>query len=195
MRQPEKVRGGLLGGQLAWSSLFLVAFAGGLVGGSSTRLTALAAVGSVATICLLLLTVARYESMVALGFMFFGVLLVEPAVPDLIFGIVILVAILTGPIRSTLRRSPSLVVYALGSFIVLNVLAAAWAHSVGKAGSSYRSHQCTSRSLDSVGGLRRLEDARTATRGVRDDRCDCNRRSRDRRPLRAVPGQRRARLP
>ena len=133
MRQPANVKGGLLGGQLAWSSLFLAALAAGLVGGSSTRLTALAAVGSVATICLVLLTVARYESVVALGFMFFGVLLVEPAVPDLIFGIVILVAILTGRARSTLRRSPSLVVYALGSFIVLNVLAAAWAHSVGKA--------------------------------------------------------------
>ncbi|MEP6892294.1 MAG: hypothetical protein ABI927_00815 [Gaiellaceae bacterium] len=93
----------------------------------------MAAVGSVATICLLLLTVARYESVVALGFMFFGVLLVQPAMPDLIFGIVILVAILTGRARWTLRRSPPLVVYALGSLIVLNMLAAAWAHSVGRA--------------------------------------------------------------
>ena len=102
--------------------LVLAALAGGLVGGSSTRLTGFAAVGSVATICLLLLTVARYESVVALGFMLFGVVLVEPALPDLIFGIVILVAILTGRARSTLRRSPPLVVYALGSLIVLNVL-------------------------------------------------------------------------
>jgi O-antigen ligase len=133
MRLLENVKGRLLGGQLALSSLFLVALMGGLVGGSSARLAGLAAVGIVATICLLLLTVARYESVVALGFLLFGVVLVQPALADLIFGIVILVAILTGRARSTLRRSPPLVVYALGLLIVLNVLAAAWAHSVGKA--------------------------------------------------------------
>jgi O-antigen ligase len=133
MRHPENVKGRLLEGQLAWSSLFLGALVGGLIGGSSARLTGLAAAGGVATICLLLLTVARYESVVALGFLLFGVLLAEPAIPDLIFGIVILVAILTGRARSTLRRSPPLVVYTLGSLIVLNVIAAAWAPSVGKA--------------------------------------------------------------
>lgn len=133
MRQPENVKGRLLGDQLAWSSLFLVAVAGGLVGGSSTRLTALATAGSVAAICLLLLTVARFESVVTLGFMVFGVVLVEPALPDLIFGIVMLVALLTGRARATLRRSPPLVVYTLGSLIVLNVLASGWAASVGEA--------------------------------------------------------------
>jgi O-antigen ligase len=133
MRQPENVNGRLLGDQFAWSSLFLVAVVGGLLAGSSTRLTALATVGSVAAICLLLLTVARYESVVALGFILFGVVLVEPAVPDLIFGIVMLVAIVTGRARATLRRSPPLVVYTLAFLIVLNVLASAWAHSVGEA--------------------------------------------------------------
>ena len=82
---------------------------------------------------LLFLAVARYDSVVALGFVLFGVLLVEPALPDLIFGIAILVAILTGRTRSTLRRSPPIVLYALGSLIVLNVLSTASARSAGEA--------------------------------------------------------------
>jgi O-antigen ligase len=122
--------GRLLGGQLAWCSLIVVgALTGWLIGGSSARLTSLAAIGGLATVCLLLLTVARYETVVSLGFMLFGVLLVEPALPDLIFGIVILVTVITGRARSTLRRSPPLVLYTLGSFIVLNLLAASSAQS------------------------------------------------------------------
>ena len=116
---------------MAWSCFFLVAVMGGVLAGSSARLTALAVLGSLAAICLLLLTVARYETVVALGFAVFGVLLVEPALPDLIFGIVMLVSLLTGRTRSTLRHSPPLVVYALGLFIVLNLFALAAAESVG----------------------------------------------------------------
>ena len=127
--------GRLLGGQLAWCSLIVIgALAGWLIGGSSARLTGFAAVAALAVVGLVFLAVARYDSVVALGFVLFGVLLVEPALPDLIFGIAIVVAILTGRTRSTLRRSPPIVLYALGSLIVLNVLSTAAARSAGEAG-------------------------------------------------------------
>ena len=97
---------------------------------------------ALAVVGLLFFAVARYDSVVALGFMLFGVVLVEPALPDLIFGIAILVAILTGRTRSTLRRSPPIVLYALGSLIVLNVLSTAAARPRrAKRGSSYRSQR------------------------------------------------------
>ena len=127
--------GRLLGGQLAWCSLIVIgALTGWLIGGSSARLTGFAAVAALAVVGLVFLAVARYDSVVALGFVLFGVLLVEPALPDLIFGIAIVVAILTGRTRSTLRRSPPIVLYALGSLIVLNVLSTAAARSAGEAG-------------------------------------------------------------
>ena len=88
---------------------------------------------SVAVGTLLLLTVAWYDAVVAFGFLIFGVVFSQPALPDLVFGIVILVAVLTGGGRWTLRRAPPLVVYLLGAFFVLNMLAAAWAPSLGTA--------------------------------------------------------------
>ena len=86
---------------------------------------------SVAVGTLLLLAVAWYDAVVAFGFLIFGVVFSQPALPDLVFGIVILAAALTGGGRLTLRRAPPLVVYLLGAFLVLNMLAAAWAPSLG----------------------------------------------------------------
>jgi O-antigen ligase len=124
----------LLGGQLGWLFLaFVGASTGALITSTGPLLTGLAAAGAVAVICLLLLTVARYESVVATGFLVLGVLLVEPALPDLIFGVVILVAVLTGRTRTTLRRSPPIVVYAVGVLIALNVVAMGAAVSVVQA--------------------------------------------------------------
>jgi hypothetical protein len=82
---------------------------------------------------LVVLTVARYDSLVAFGFLIFGVVFSQPGLPDLVFGIVIMVAILTGGSRFTLRYVPPLVLYLLGAFMVLNVLSSAWAHSLGQA--------------------------------------------------------------
>ena len=86
---------------------------------------------SVAVGTLLLLAVAWYDAVVAFGFLIFGVVFSEPALPDLVFAVVILAAALTGGGRLTLRRAPPLVVYLLGAFLVLNMLAAAWAPSLG----------------------------------------------------------------
>jgi len=88
---------------------------------------------SIAACGLLLLAVANYDGVVALGFLIFGVVFSQPALPDLVFGLIILVAVLTGGERWTLRRAPPVVVYLLGAIFVINVVAAAWARSLPEA--------------------------------------------------------------
>jgi O-antigen ligase len=126
-------RNRLLGEWIAWVPLVLVAFLGAVVTGDNPRLSALAAAGSFAAICLVLITVTRYETVIAAGFVVFGVVFKQPALPDLIFGIVILVGVLTGRTRLALRRSPPLIVYTLGALIVLNILSAGWAKGLPSA--------------------------------------------------------------
>lgn len=88
--------------------------------------------GGLALIALLGLALARFEAIVALGFVLFGVVFVEPAPPDLVFGVAIAVAVVTG--RFSLRRVPPLVGGLLGLFLVLNVLSAVEAIDFGRAG-------------------------------------------------------------
>jgi O-antigen ligase len=121
------VRNGLLREWIAWAPLVVAALLGAAVIGNNPRLAALAAVGSFAAICLVLITITRYETVIAAGFVVFGIVLRQPALPDLIFGVVILVGVLTGRSRLALRRSPPLVVYTLGALIVLSVLSTGWA--------------------------------------------------------------------
>ncbi|MGZ4416116.1 MAG: O-antigen ligase family protein, partial [Gaiellaceae bacterium] len=92
-------------------------------------------VASIVTVGLVLLAVARFETVVALGFMVFGVVLVQPTLSDLVFGIAILVAVLTGRARSAFRRSPppTLVLYTLGALTVVVLLSAAQVQWVGQA--------------------------------------------------------------
>jgi O-antigen ligase len=87
--------------------------------------------GGTAVIALLALALARFEAIVALGFVLFGIVFVEPAPPDLVFGIAIGVAIATG--HFSLRHVPPLVVSLLGFFLVLNVLSAIDAVDLGRA--------------------------------------------------------------
>ena len=122
---------GPLGGLVGATGLLLLAVSVGLAGAGSSRQTAMVVAASVAVGTLLLLAVAWYDAVVAFGFLIFGVVFSQPALPDLVFGIVILAAALTGGGRLTLRRAPPLVVYLLGAFLVLNMLAAAWAPSLG----------------------------------------------------------------
>jgi O-antigen ligase len=70
----------------------------------------------------LALAISRYEAAVALGFLLFGVVAVEPAPPDGVFAVVIAVALLTG--RFDLSRVPMSVFALLGAFIFLNFLSA-----------------------------------------------------------------------
>ena len=88
--------------------------------------------GGLALIALLGLALARFEAIVALGFVLFGVVFVEPAPPDLVFGVAIAVAVVTG--RFSLRRVPPFIAGLLGLFLVLNVLSAIEAIDLGRAG-------------------------------------------------------------
>ena len=80
---------------------------------------------------LLALALARYEAAVALGFLLFGVVAVEPAPPDGVFAVVIVVALLTG--RFSLSRVPLSIFALLGAFIFLNFLSAIEAIDPGAA--------------------------------------------------------------
>ena len=116
--------------------LAFLAVAVGLMGAGTAgtaRHAELVVAASVAAGVLLVLTVARYAGVVAFGFLIFGVVFSQPALPDLVFGMIILVAVLTGGERWTFRRAPPVVVYILGAFFVINVVAAAWARSLPQA--------------------------------------------------------------
>jgi O-antigen ligase len=87
--------------------------------------------GGLALTGLLGLALARFNAVVALGFVLFGVVFVEPAPPDLVFGIAIAVAIVTGSFH--LRRVPPTVVVLLGAFLVLNLLSTVSAIDAARA--------------------------------------------------------------
>lgn len=61
--------------------------------------------GAIALLGVLALAVARYEAAVVLGFLLFAVVRVEPAPSDVIFAVVIVVAVATGRFR--LRDVPT----------------------------------------------------------------------------------------
>jgi O-antigen ligase len=88
--------------------------------------------GGLALIALLGLALARFEAIVAVGFLLFGVVFVEPAPPDLVFGIAIAVACVTGHVH--LRRVPPTVILLLGAFLVLNLLSTVSAIDAARAG-------------------------------------------------------------
>ncbi|HEV2712795.1 MAG TPA: O-antigen ligase family protein, partial [Gaiellaceae bacterium] len=74
-------------------------------------------VGIVSTLALALV---RYEAAVGLGFVLLAVVWVEPAPPDLVFAVVITLAVVTG--RVALRRVPPGVTFLVGGFLALNLL-------------------------------------------------------------------------
>lgn len=76
-------------------------------------------VGLLGTLALVL---ARYETAVALGFVLLSVVRVEPAPPDLVFAVVVTVALVTG--RFDLRGAPASVTFLIGAFLTLNLLSA-----------------------------------------------------------------------
>ncbi len=77
------------------------------------------------------LVIARYDLAVSIGFLLSGVVLVEPAPSDVLFGIIIVVALVTGRFRFPLiPRSAIAVVAAL---LVVNVISASNVESWGAA--------------------------------------------------------------
>jgi hypothetical protein len=65
------------------------------------------------------LAVVRYDAAVALGMLFLGVVLVEPAPSDAVFGIVIAVALVSGRFR--IDRAPASILGLTALFLLLNV--------------------------------------------------------------------------
>ena len=121
---------------MAWAALGLLlgcALAVALAG--SPPPLGLTIAGGLGLIGLLALALMRYEAVVALGFALFGVVFVEPAPPDLVFGVAIAVALVTGHFH--LRRVPLTIVVLLGVFLTLNILAVVAAVDVGQAGAYF----------------------------------------------------------
>ncbi len=80
----------------------------------------LVAAGGLALLGMLALTVARYEWAVALAFLVFAVVRVEPAPSDAAFAVIICVAIVTG--RMSLRTTPLGPGLGVAAFIALNLV-------------------------------------------------------------------------
>jgi len=69
---------------------------------------------------MLALAIARYDAAVGLGLLLIGVVQVEPAPPDAVFGIVIAVALVTGRFR--LDGAPLSMVALVGALLAINAL-------------------------------------------------------------------------
>lgn len=83
----------------------------------------IAVAGGASLVGIAVLAVWRYEWAVGLGFALSAVVNVEPAPPDLVFAVIIAIAIVTGRLR--LDRVPSPVVAALGALTAMNLFSMA----------------------------------------------------------------------
>jgi O-antigen ligase len=121
------------GADAAWLAVaFLLGGALALALAQSPPPLSLVVLGGIGLLALLGLALVRYAAVVALGFVLFGIVFVEPAPPDVVFAVAIAVAIVTG--RMHLRRIPTAIVLLLGFFLVLNVASAAASTYPGEAG-------------------------------------------------------------
>jgi O-antigen ligase len=77
--------------------------------------------GGIAVLAMLALAVLRYEWAVAVAFLLFAVVRVEPAPPDAAFAVIICVAIATG--RMDLRTTPLGPLLGVSVFVALNLVA------------------------------------------------------------------------
>jgi O-antigen ligase len=102
--------------------LTIVSAAGALVLAQHPPPWLLVVAGVLGLSVVLTLAIARYEAAVALGILLLGVVRVEPAPPDAIFGIVMAVALVTG--RFYADRAPLSILTLCGAFLVLNVASA-----------------------------------------------------------------------
>ena len=81
---------------------------------------AIAIGGGLMAILAMALVVGRYDLAVVIGFVLLGVVVVEPAPSDVLFGLAMAVAVVTG--RFGLRRVSRLATFLVASFIGLNIL-------------------------------------------------------------------------
>src|ERR1700730_17116685 len=92
---------------------------------------ALALAGGIGLIALLLLTIRNYELTVAIGLLLMGVVRFEPAPPDIVFALVMVVAAITG--RFHLRRVPLLLRWLIAMLLGINLLSLIDAVSITEA--------------------------------------------------------------
>jgi O-antigen ligase len=109
---------GLLGGAAALLVVFLAV--GFVLSRNPLPLTVLLAVG-IGLLATLSLALARYHAAVALGVLLLAAVRLEPAPADLVFGVVIAVAFVTG--RFAFDRVPLSVTLLVSAFLALNLLA------------------------------------------------------------------------
>ena len=95
-----------------------------LLGVALTNISAppapLVSVAGLGLLGLLTLAVARYDAAVVFGIALLGVVFVEPAPPDAVLAVAMLVALLTG--RLDLARVPGWVALLLGALLALNAV-------------------------------------------------------------------------
>jgi O-antigen ligase len=93
-----------------------------VVGVQSPPSVKLPLVGGALFVALLALAVVRYDAAVALGFLLLGFVRLEPAPSDVVFTVVIAVALVTG--RLQLRRVPYVPLALVGVLVAVSVLSA-----------------------------------------------------------------------
>jgi O-antigen ligase len=104
---------------LAPAALFGATLAIGLRGNEIPGWAVLA--GGMCLLGVLALAVARYDTAVALGFLLFAIVRIEPAPADAVFAVVIAVAVVTG--RMNVRSTPAGPALAIAVFLALNLVA------------------------------------------------------------------------
>ncbi len=87
--------------------------------------------GGLCLLGVLALAVARYDTAVALGFLLFAVVRVEPAPADAVFAVVIAVAVVTG--RMNVTSTPAGPALGIAVFLALNLVACLEAVDPGRA--------------------------------------------------------------
>jgi O-antigen ligase len=92
---------------------------------------ALALAGGIGLIALLFLTIRHYELTIALGLLLMGVVRFEPAPPDIVFSLVMLVAAITG--RFHISRAPVVLRWVIATLLAINLLSVIDAVSVTEA--------------------------------------------------------------
>ena len=92
---------------------------------------ALAAAAGIGLLAVLALALTSHQAAAALGFALLGVVYVEPAPTDLVFFVVVAVALVTG--RFHVRRVPAAAVGIIGAFLALNLVSAVEVVDVARA--------------------------------------------------------------
>ena len=127
------------GSAIAWAAggtaLFGTFLAMGVLLGQSPLPLPIVAGFGLGLLGTLALALARYDAAIALGVLFLAVVRIEPAPSDLVFGVLIALALVTG--RLHLERVPLSVTLLVTGFLALNLLAATAATDGARAASYF----------------------------------------------------------